>query len=60
MPSAPTAKPATVKGRHSCSPDTVNADPEASGWFAKLKVSAPAEIDALMDRAAYEQFLQGL
>jgi glycine cleavage system H protein len=41
-------------------PDTVNADPEASGWFARLKVANPAEVDALMDRAAYEQFLQGL
>jgi glycine cleavage system H protein len=41
-------------------PETVNADPEASGWFARVKVADPAEVEALMDRPAYEQFLQGL
>ncbi len=39
------------------SPDTVNAAPEGAGWFARLKVSDPAAVEALMDRAAYEQFL---
>ncbi|HET6971772.1 MAG TPA: glycine cleavage system protein GcvH [Phenylobacterium sp.] len=39
-------------------PETVNADPENGGWFAKLKVANKAEYDALMDRAAYEAFLQ--
>jgi glycine cleavage system H protein len=38
-------------------PDTVNAAPEGAGWFAKLKVSDPAELDGLMDRAAYEAYL---
>lgn len=38
-------------------PETVNAAPEAAGWFAKLKVANPAEYEALMDRAAYEQYL---
>ena len=42
------------------SPDTVNAMPEADGWFVKLKVANPAEFDALMDRAAYETFLSTL
>jgi glycine cleavage system H protein len=41
-------------------PETVNAEPEKDGWFAKLKLSNPAELDALMDRAAYEQFLSTL
>jgi glycine cleavage system H protein len=39
------------------SPETVNAAPEAGGWFAKIKLSNPGELDALMDRAAYEAFL---
>ena len=39
-------------------PETVNADPENGGWFAKVKVSDPAEYEALMDRPAYEAFLQ--
>jgi len=42
------------------SPDTVNASPEADGWFAKLKVADPAELDALMDRPAYEAYLATL
>lgn len=39
------------------SPETVNASPEGSGWFAKVKISNPAELDGLLDRAAYEAFL---
>jgi glycine cleavage system H protein len=41
-------------------PETVNEAPEADGWFAKLKVSDPAEYESLMDRAAYDAFLQTL
>jgi glycine cleavage system H protein len=41
-------------------PETVNSMPEKDGWFAKLKLSNPAELDGLMDRAAYEQFLSTL
>jgi glycine cleavage system H protein len=39
-------------------PETVNAVPESGGWFAKVKVSDPAQYEALMDRDAYEAFLQ--
>ena len=38
-------------------PETVNADPENGGWFAKVKVANASEYDALMDRPAYEAFL---
>jgi glycine cleavage system H protein len=38
-------------------PETVNAIPETGGWFAKLKIADPAQVDALMDRHAYEQYL---
>jgi glycine cleavage system H protein len=38
-------------------PETVNQDPEGRAWFAKLKVADPAEVEALMDRAAYEAYL---
>jgi glycine cleavage system H protein len=41
-------------------PETVNAEPEGSGWFVRLKLANPAEVDALMDRAAYEAFLATL
>ena len=42
------------------SPDVVNAAPEGAGWIAKLKLSDPAELDALMDRATYEDYLATL
>lgn len=38
-------------------PETVNAVPEAGGWFAKIKVADASQVDALMDRAAYEEYL---
>jgi glycine cleavage system H protein len=41
-------------------PETVNESPEGDGWFAKVKLSNPAEVDALMDRAAYEAYLASL
>ena len=42
------------------SPDQVNAGPEGVGWFVKLRIADSAAAGALMDRPAYEQFLQGL
>ena len=41
-------------------PETVNAEPEAGGWFARVKVADATEYEALMDRAAYDAFLQTL
>lgn len=38
-------------------PEMVNEWPERDAWFAKLRVADKAEIDALMDRDAYEAFL---
>ena len=42
------------------SPETVNAEPEAGGWFARIRLADPAEVDALMDKAAYEAFVASL
>jgi glycine cleavage system H protein len=41
-------------------PETVNQSPEGEGWFAKVRLSNPAEVETLMDRAAYEAFLATL
>lgn len=41
-------------------PETVNADPEGEGWFAKIKVSDASAVDALMDQAAYDAYLTTL
>lgn len=37
-------------------PATVNEDAEGRGWFYKVRLSQPAELGGLMDRAAYEAF----
>jgi glycine cleavage system H protein len=41
-------------------PQTVNDQPEGAGWFVKVKVSDPKELDVLMDQAAYEAYLATL
>lgn len=41
-------------------PALVNSDPEGAGWFFKLKLSDPSELDGLMDEAAYREFLGSL
>lgn len=38
-------------------PETVNAEPTAGGWFARIRVSDPAQLDDLMDQAAYDAYL---
>lgn len=41
-------------------PDLVNTAPEGDGWFFKLTLSNPAELEGLMDEAAYRDFVAGL
>ncbi|MDP2800757.1 MAG: glycine cleavage system protein GcvH [Phreatobacter sp.] len=41
-------------------PATVNDDPTGKGWFFKVKIANPAELDELMDEAAYKAFLNTL
>ncbi|MBV8337180.1 MAG: glycine cleavage system protein GcvH [Alphaproteobacteria bacterium] len=38
-------------------PATVNADPTGEGWFLKLRLDDPKELDALMDEEAYRRFV---
>jgi glycine cleavage system H protein len=38
----------------------VNSAPETEGWFFKLTLSDPSELDSLMDEAAYASFVEGL
>ncbi|MBB2485902.1 MULTISPECIES: glycine cleavage system protein GcvH [Roseateles] len=39
-------------------PSLANSDPLASGWFFKVKLSKPAELDALMDATAYDELVK--
>lgn len=38
-------------------PESVNNDPYGEGWMIKLKVSEPADVDNLMDAAAYGELV---
>jgi glycine cleavage system H protein len=40
-------------------PAKVNADAEGEGWFIKLKLADPKELDGLLDEAAYKRFVEG-
>jgi glycine cleavage system H protein len=39
-------------------PGKVNEAPEGEGWFLKLKLSSPSELDEMMDEAAYKAFVE--
>ena len=41
-------------------PALVNGEPTGAGWFLKLRLSAPGELDGLMDEAAYVDYVSGL
>jgi len=41
-------------------PALVNTSPEGEGWFFKLKLADPAELEGLMDETAYKAFVAGL
>ena len=41
-------------------PAIINNDPEGGGWFFKIEVSNPSELDGLMDEAAYREFVASL
>jgi glycine cleavage system H protein len=41
-------------------PGDVNIEPMGKGWFFKLKLANPGELDGLMDEKAYEAFVKGL
>jgi glycine cleavage system H protein len=39
-------------------PETVNEDPYGEGWLVRIRLSDPAEVDALLDVEAYKQQLE--
>jgi glycine cleavage system H protein len=41
-------------------PALVNSDPEGQGWFFKLKLDNPSELDGLMDQTAYSDWVKTL
>ena len=37
-------------------PSLVNQDPEGNGWFFKIKVSSPEQLNELMNKEDYDKF----
>ena len=41
-------------------PSLANSDPLGTGWFFKVKLAKPAELDSLMSSTAYDDLLKSL
>ncbi|MES2989672.1 MAG: glycine cleavage system protein GcvH [Pseudomonadota bacterium] len=41
-------------------PELVNEDPEGDGWFFKITLSDPSEVESLMNDSAYAEFVSKL
>ena len=39
-------------------PSLANSDPLKAGWFFKVKLSNPTQLDALMDSTAYDELVK--
>ena len=49
-----------ANGALSEDPSLVNSDPEGDGWFFRLTLSDPGELEDLMDEDAYATFVKKL
>ena len=41
-------------------PALINRDPEGEGWFFKLRLADPSEVEGLMDEASYRDWVKTL
>ena len=42
------------------SENTINDDPYGDGWLIKVRIADPAELDTLLDAAAYQALVDAL
>ena len=49
-----------INDKLTAEPATVNSAAMGDGWFVKIKLSNPSELDKLMDEAAYKRYVEGL
>jgi glycine cleavage system H protein len=49
-----------VNAAVSDAPELVNKDPYGEGWLIRVRLSDPAEVEALMDADAYREYLTTL
>ncbi|MET0147007.1 MAG: glycine cleavage system protein GcvH [Ilumatobacteraceae bacterium] len=40
-------------------PQSLNDDPYGDGWICAIRIGDPAELDALLDAAAYQALIEG-
>ena len=52
-----TGEVAEVNDALAADPAKVNADPMGEGWFFKLRLADPKELDGLLDEDAYKRFV---
>jgi glycine cleavage system H protein len=48
---------AEINGRLAQEPELVNNDPFGDGWMLRVSMSDPAELDSLLDAAAYDEYI---
>jgi glycine cleavage system H protein len=41
-------------------PSLVNSDPEGEGWFFKIRLEDPGEVQGMMDESAYREWVSTL
>lgn len=51
------ANPVLKESQPGFEPETVNRSPYNDGWMIVIEMSAPEEVDSLLDSAGYEQFV---
>ena len=49
-----------ANGALEADPSLVNTAPETDGWFFKLTLSDPSQLDGLLDEDGYKAFVAGL
>jgi len=49
-----------INDKLTAEPATVNSAAMGDGWFVKIKLSNPSELDKLMDEVAYKKYVEGL
>ncbi len=54
-----TGKVSAVNDALGDAPELVNSDPYGTGWMFEIDVSDPAEVDAMLDAAAYRELTEG-
>ena len=49
-----------VNARLAEEPGLINSDATGEGWFLKMRITDPSQLDGLMDDAAYQEFISNL